>query len=108
MPTIRYQEHDGTVHETDVPVGWSLMEGASRNGVPGILGDCGGSCACGTCHVYIDGAAAALLKPIDESEDMLLEYAVDRQAGSRLACQIEVTQEMDGFTVRTPIRQHTE
>jgi 2Fe-2S ferredoxin len=108
MPRIRYVEHDGTVHDQDVPVGTSLMEGASRNGVPGILGDCGGSCACGTCHIYADEAWTERLKPMEEGEDMLLEYAVDRRANSRLACQIAVTADMDGFVATTPVRQHTE
>jgi 2Fe-2S ferredoxin len=108
MPLIRYIEHDGTEHEQEVPVGWSLMEGASKNGIPGILGDCGGSCACGTCHIYADESWLERLGPVDEGQDMMLEYAVDRAPNSRLACQITVTADMDGFIARTPIRQHTE
>lgn len=108
MPRIRYVEHDGTVHDQEVAVGTSLMEGASRNGIPGILGDCGGSCACGTCHVYINDQRAANLKPMDEGEDAMLEYAIDRRPNSRLACQIPVTADMDGFLVGMPVRQHTE
>jgi 2Fe-2S ferredoxin len=105
MPRIRYVEHDGTAHDTEVPAGWTLMEGASRNGVPGILGDCGGSCACGTCHVYLDARWTGHTPPMEDGEDALLEYATDRRDTSRLSCRITVTEAMDGFVVGMPVRQ---
>lgn len=106
MPKITYIESGGTEHCVDVPVGLSVMEGAVRFTVPGIDGDCGGACACATCHVYIDPDWSAKIKPMSDLEKDILDFAFDVDARSRLACQIKVTAELDGLIVRTPARQY--
>ena len=106
MPKIIYEEHNGTRHEIDVPAGTSLMQGAINHMVPGIEGDCGGLCACGTCHVYIDPQAQSLCGEADELEQGMLEFAFDVDTNSRLSCQIEATEAMDGMVVRMPARQY--
>ncbi|MCB1684607.1 MAG: 2Fe-2S iron-sulfur cluster-binding protein [Pseudomonadales bacterium] len=106
MPKIIYVEHNGTEHEVEVPVGTSLMQGAINHLVPGIEGDCGGLCACGTCHVYLTAESAALCGEPDELELGMLEFAFDVNDASRLSCQIPVTEDMDGMVVRMPSRQY--
>ena len=106
MPKITYVEHNGTEHDVEVPVGTSLMQGAVNQMVPGIEGDCGGLCACGTCHVYVPPEWAPLCGEADELEQGMLEFAFDVEASSRLSCQIEVTEAMDGMVVRMPSRQY--
>ncbi len=107
MPWITYIESNGVSHLIQVPAGISIMQGAVDAGVPGIAAECGGECACATCHVYID---AAWLKriglPREGSEEAgMLSFATDVSANSRLACQIAVTDALDGLTVRIPERQ---
>ena len=105
MPKITYIAHDGTERVVEVPVGLSVMEGAVKNMVPGIDADCGGACACSTCHVYIDSAWTEKVgKPNDVEADML-DFAFDVRENSRLSCQIKVTDALDGLVVRTPERQ---
>jgi 2Fe-2S ferredoxin len=107
MPKITYIEHDGTEHVVDVPVGWSVMEGAVRNGIPGIDADCGGACACATCHVHVDAAWMDKLAPRQDMEINMLDFAIGYEAdNSRLTCQIRVTPELDGLIVRMPEHQH--
>lgn len=107
MPKITYIEHDGTEHVVDVPVGWSVMEGAVRNGIPGIDADCGGACACATCHVHVDPAWMDKLAPRQDMEVNMLDFAIGYEAdNSRLTCQIRVTPELDGLIVRMPEHQH--
>ena len=106
MPRVTYVEYDGTEHTVDVPVGTSVMRGAVDNNIPGIDADCGGECACATCHVYIDPAWQERLGPRNEMECSMLEFAEDVRPTSRLACQIKVTRELDGLVVRTPASQH--
>ncbi|MGE0620972.1 MAG: 2Fe-2S iron-sulfur cluster-binding protein [Pseudomonadales bacterium] len=106
MPRIIYVEHNGTEHEVDVPVGTSLMQGAVNQLVPGIEGDCGGLCACGTCHVYIPDQARALCGVPDELEQGMLEFAFDVNDSSRLSCQITATEAMEGMRVLMPARQY--
>ena len=82
------------------------MEGAVQNGVDGIVAECGGSCLCATCHVFVDEKFLALLDPIDEAQEAMLDLtAVDRQPNSRLSCQIKVRPELDGLIVRMPETQ---
>jgi len=81
------------------------MLGARQNDVAGILADCGGSCSCATCHVYIDPAWVDRLPPRQEMEDSMLELAFDVQPNSRLSCQITVSDDMDGLVVTLPARQ---
>lgn len=84
----------------DVPAGYSLMEAAVKNGVAGIQGDCGGSCACATCHLYIDPAWAGRTGVRNETEEAMLDFAEGVEVESRLGCQIKVTEELDGLIVR--------
>jgi 2Fe-2S ferredoxin len=106
MPKIKYIEHSGKEHEVEVPEGWSVMEGAVKNLIPGIDADCGGACACATCHVYVDPAWADRLPPKEDMVATMLDFAQDLEPNSRLSCQIKVTPELDGLVVRTPKSQH--
>ena len=106
MPKIKYVEHNGKEHEAEVPEGWSVMEGAVKNLIPGIDADCGGACACATCHVYVDPAWLDKLPPQQDMEQQMLDFANDVQKNSRLSCQIKVKPELDGLIVRTPKSQH--
>jgi ferredoxin, 2Fe-2S len=106
MPKIKYIEHNGKEHEIEVPVGWSVMEGAVKNLVPGIDADCGGACACATCHVYVDPAWIGKLTPKQDMEETMLDFAQDLESNSRLSCQIKVTPELDGLVVKMPKSQH--
>ena len=106
MIKVTYIEHNGTQRVVDVEEGISLMEAAVSNLVPGIDGDCGGVCACATCHVFVDDAWLARLTPMESMEDAMLNLAEGRDANSRLACQIKATPELDGLVLRTPIGQH--
>ena len=99
MPRITYFDATGARHEVDVDVGSTVMEGAIDNDVPGIVAECGGACACATCHVYVDEAWLATLDPVSEMEDAMLDSAVSRQPNSRLSCQIEVATALDGLVV---------
>ncbi len=106
MPKIKYIEHDGTEHVIDVPEGWSVMEGAVKNLVPGIDADCGGACACATCHVTVDDAWLEKLPPKEDMEETMLDFAQDVKPNSRLSCQIKVNAALDGMRVTTPKTQH--
>ena len=106
MPKIKYIEHNGKEHEVDVPEGWSVMEGAVKNLIPGIDADCGGACACATFHVYVQEPWLAKLGPKQDMEETMLDFAQDLEPNSRLSCQIKVTKELDGFTVKMPRSQH--
>ncbi len=99
-------EDNGTTHEIEVPVGTTLMQGAVSHLIPGIEGDCGGLCACATCHVYISAEFAPLCNSADELESGMLEFAFDVRDSSRLSCQIEVSEEMEGIVVQMPLRQY--
>ena len=102
MAKITYIEFDGTPHEVDVPSGLSVMEGAIDNNVPGIEAECGGMCSCATCHVYVDQAWTLATGSPENIEQDMLESALDLQDSSRLSCQIEVSDELDGLVVRMP------
>lgn len=106
MPKITYIDQTGTERTVEVPVGWSVMEGAVKNRVPGIDADCGGACACATCHVYVDAAWIAKLPQRQEMEEQMLDFAQDVKPNSRLSCQIKVSPALDGLVVRTPRTQH--
>ncbi len=99
MPTVIYVQPDGTREEIEVPVGYSVMEGATMNGVAGIEAECGGACSCSTCHVYVDPAWTNRLPAMEDLEDAMLDSAIERSETSRLTCQISVTEELDGLTV---------
>src|ERR1700761_2805053 len=97
MPKIKYIEHNGAEHPVDVPVGWSVMEGAVKNNIPGIDADCGGACACATCHVFVVDGFRALAGERTPMEESMLDFAEGVEDSSRLACQIKVTQALDGL-----------
>ena len=106
MAKITYVEHGGTEHVVDVPDGLSVMEGALRYTVPGIDGDCGGACACATCHVYVEGDWMGRLPAMNDLERDMLDFAFDVKENSRLSCQIKISPALDGLVVRTPARQY--
>jgi 2Fe-2S ferredoxin len=106
MPKITYIEHDGAEHVIEARPGLSVMEGAVKNNIPGIDADCGGACACATCHVYVDEAWIEKTGKASAMEESMLDFADEVQPNSRLSCQIRVTAELDGLVVRLPERQH--
>jgi 2Fe-2S ferredoxin len=108
MPKVTYIEFNGTAHEAEVPVGLSVMRGAVDNNIPGIDADCGGACACATCHVYLDPPWLEQLgTPVPGSQEAsMLSFAAVLQPNSRLSCQITMTEALDGLVVRMPEGQH--
>ncbi|MEM7406467.1 MAG: 2Fe-2S iron-sulfur cluster-binding protein [Pseudomonadota bacterium] len=106
MPSITYIEYDGTEHVVDAPVGMSLMQAALNNNIPGIDADCGGQCACATCHVFVEPDWLEQTGARNDMEDSMLDFAAEVRDNSRLACQVEVSESMDGLTVRMPESQH--
>jgi ferredoxin, 2Fe-2S len=106
MPSIVYVEFNGTEHVVEVPAGTTLMQAAVNHLIPGIEGDCGGLCACGTCHVYIAEPDQPLVGTPEELEQAMLEFAFDVDERSRLSCQIVATDAMDGLRVFMPKRQY--
>ncbi len=106
MARIIYVEHTGTRHEVEVKPGMTVMEGARDNGVPGIDADCGGACACSTCHVYVDRAWLDRVPGKESMEEDMLDFAYKTDPEtSRLTCQIKVTPELDGLVVHIPEKQ---
>jgi 2Fe-2S ferredoxin len=105
MPKITYVTHDGQRHEVEAAVGTTVMENAIKNSVPGIEAECGGACACATCHVYVDEAWQPKVGAPDIMEEDMLDFAYEPKAGSRLSCQIKVTDALDGLIVNVPERQ---
>jgi 2Fe-2S ferredoxin len=103
MTTITFIEDSGTTTTLDVPDAWSLMQAATAHGVDGIVGECGGSCACATCHCYVDERLARVLPPPSAGErDMLANVAAERRPNSRLACQIKAGPALAGGSVTLP------
>jgi ferredoxin, 2Fe-2S len=105
MAKVTYIEPNGNEHIVDVPSGTSVMQAAVGNSVRGIIGDCGGACSCATCHVYVDPAWIDRVGEKSESESALLEEVCDPQPNSRLSCQIEMAEDLDGLVVRLPAKQ---
>ena len=99
MPRVIFHDVDGQRIEADVSAGNTVMEGALDNGVAGILAECGGACACATCHAYVADAWLSRLEPLEDMEDAMLDTAVERRPNSRLMCQIELTPELDGIEI---------
>ncbi len=105
MTKLTYVTADGTRYDVEAANGSSVMENAIRNSVPGIVAECGGACACATCHVYVDDSFAEIVgKPSAMEEDML-DFAYDVRPTSRLSCQIQVKDNLDGLVVHVPERQ---
>ena len=105
MPKITFIDTAGTARTVEGEVGATVMETAIKNGVPGIEAECGGACACSTCHVYIEEPWRKKVGEPSPMEEDMLDFAYDVQPNSRLSCQIKVSEEIDGLTVRTPERQ---
>jgi 2Fe-2S ferredoxin len=106
LAKITYIEHDGKEHVAEVKNGLSVMEGAIRNNIPGIDADCGGACACATCHVYVDDAWLEKTGGASAMEESMLDFAEEVKPTSRLSCQIKVSDALDGLIVRMPESQH--
>ena len=104
MIDVEFVQPDGTRERVFSREGYTLMEAAVRSGVPGILAECGGACACATCHVVVDAAWDETVGPPNSMEDQLLEM-IERQPTSRLACQVKLKQKLDGLVVHVPERE---
>ena len=105
MPKITYIEHNGKSLVQEVPNGLTVMEGAVQNNIPGIDADCGGSCACATCHVYVDEKSLDKLPKKESAEEDMLDMAYEPKKNSRLTCQITVTDDLNGLVVKMPLKQ---
>jgi len=105
MPKITFVDFAGTARTVEAEAGATVMETAIKHGIPGIDAECGGACACATCHVHVDEAWYAKTGEPSLAEEDMLDFAFDVRATSRLSCQIKVTEEMDGLVVHTPERQ---
>ena len=105
MTKLTYIALDGTRFDVDAENGSTVMENAIRNAVPGIEAECGGACACATCHVYVDEAWTDGVGEPEAMEEDMLDFAYDVRPNSRLSCQIKVRDELDGLVVRVPERQ---
>src|SRR5918998_6783526 len=105
MPKITYIHPDGAREELEIAEGTSVMQGATSNGIDGIVAECGGNCMCATCHVYVEPSQLALLPAMSDDEDALLDgAAAERRPNSRLSCQIKVEPSLDGLVVEVPQR----
>src|ERR1700733_10038670 len=103
MPKVTYVSHSGREMTVDVPVGQSVMQAAVANGIEPIVAECGGSCMCATCHVYVSENQLDVLPPITPSEDAMLDAtASERRPNSRLSCQLIMNERMDGLIVNLP------
>jgi|TARA_B100001964_G_scaffold245504_1_gene332900 2Fe-2S ferredoxin len=105
MPKITYIECSGKSHTIEVSKESTVMEGALQNNIPGIDADCGGACACATCHVYVDEKWFEKLQKKENAEQDMLDMAFEPKKFSRLACQITATDELDGLVVKMPSKQ---
>ncbi|MEE4162181.1 MAG: 2Fe-2S iron-sulfur cluster-binding protein [Woeseiaceae bacterium] len=105
MTTIIFVDHEGNETAVDATNGESVMEAAINNNIEGIVAECGGACACATCHVYVDPAFRELTGVASEMEEAMLDFTDDVTENSRLSCQIEVTDELEGLRVTTPESQ---
>ncbi|MEL7040358.1 MAG: 2Fe-2S iron-sulfur cluster-binding protein [Pseudomonadota bacterium] len=106
MAKIIYVDHEGTERTVDAANGESVMEAAIKNSIPGIDADCGGACACATCHVYVDEGFMEKVGSPEDMEQSMLDFAENVQTNSRLSCQIMVSDDLDGLKVATPESQH--
>jgi 2Fe-2S ferredoxin len=105
MARITFIQHNGTEQVVEAEPGMTVMEAAVRNSVPGIAAECGGACACATCHVYVDEAWREATGTPEQMEEDMLDFAFDIRPESRLSCQIKVTEALDGLVVRVPEKQ---
>jgi len=105
MVKIIFRDHTGHNREAEAEPGSTVMEAAIRNGIPGILAECGGACACATCHVYVEEAFMSEVGEPEPMEEDMLDFAFDVRPTSRLSCQIRVRESLDGLIVNTPQKQ---
>ncbi|MEF2545657.1 2Fe-2S iron-sulfur cluster-binding protein [Aurantimonas sp. E1-2-R+4] len=105
MTKITFLSPDGTRYDVDAPNGSTAMENAIKNDVPGIEAECGGACACATCHVYVDDAWTQKTGEPEAMEEDMLDFAYDVRPNSRLSCQIKICDELDGLVLTVPERQ---
>ncbi|MFJ5367749.1 2Fe-2S iron-sulfur cluster-binding protein [Bosea sp. CER48] len=105
MPNITFIDAHGESRTVEGETGSTVMETAIRNAIPGIEAECGGACACATCHVYVDDAWMPAVGHAEPMEEDMLDFAFDVRPNSRLSCQIRIKDELDGLVVRTPERQ---
>jgi 2Fe-2S ferredoxin len=105
MAKITFKEANGTERTVEAENGMTVMEAAIKNMIPGIDADCGGACACATCHVYVDQAWVGKVGKPESMEEDMLDFAFDVRENSRLSCQIKVTDALDGLVVTTPDKQ---
>ena len=106
MAKIHFVDHKGETRTIEVENGATVMEAAIRNAVPGIEAECGGACACATCHVYVDEAWRGKVGTPSPMEEDMLDFGYDVRPNSRLSCQITVSKALDGLVVRMPEGQH--
>ena len=105
MTKLTIVAFDGTRFDLDADEGSTVMENAVRNSVPGIEAECGGACACATCHVYVDEEWVEKVGGPEAMEEDMLDFAFDVRPSSRLSCQIKLTKALDGLVVHVPERQ---
>ena len=105
MLNITFIDAQGESRTVEAETGSTVMETAIRNAIPGIEAECGGACACATCHVYVDEAWTEVVGEPEAMEEDMLDFAYDVQPNSRLSCQIKVRDELDGLVVRVPEKQ---
>lgn len=105
MPKLTIVAYDGTKFDLDVATGSTVMENAVKNSVPGIEAECGGACACATCHVYVDEAWSERVGSPDVMEEDMLDFAYETKPVSRLSCQIKMNDALDGLVVHVPEKQ---
>jgi len=106
MPKIVFVQPNGVRREIEAPIGITLMEAARQQGVMGVVAQCGGACACATCHVYVETSWLSKLEPPEEMEQGMLEVAWEPRVNSRLSCQVHITADLDGLEVTVPVRQN--
>jgi 2Fe-2S ferredoxin len=105
MPKITFVDASGESRSVEAQVGSTVMETALRNSVPGIEAECGGACACATCHVYVAKEWTEATGKASQMEEDMLDFAFEVRPNSRLSCQIKVSEALDGLTVTTPAKQ---
>ena len=105
MAKINFVDHSGETRSIDAEIGSTVMEAAIRNAIPGIEAECGGACACATCHVYVAEAWQERVGAPTPMEEDMLDFGYDIKPNSRLSCQIKITDALDGLVVITPERQ---
>jgi ferredoxin, 2Fe-2S len=105
MVKITFIDSDGTTRDIEAEAGSTLMEAAIKNGIPGIEAECGGACACATCHVYIEEEWRAKTGDASPMEEDMLDFGYDVRPNSRLSCQVKLSDDLNGLVVRTPARQ---